>query len=362
MAVLKPMDVLNALKQVNDPQLGRDIVSLAFVHDLNIRPGRVSFGLQLTMPEGSARAALAESARTAVEALEGADAVDVHVTSDVGQRSGMDEGILKGVKNVVAVASGKGGVGKSTVAANLALALQSTGAKVGLLDADMYGPSLPTMFRVNGPLQATEDEKLIPIQARGVHLMSIGFLAGDGLPVIWRGPMVSNMLQQLLNQVAWPELDYLVIDLPPGTGDTQLTLCQLAPLNGAVIVTTPQEISLIDAHRGLEMFRKLNVPVLGLIENMSGFTCSHCGEVTHVFRQGGGERIAKELEIPLLGTVPLDPAVVVAGDEGEPIVARDPGSAGALAFMAVARTAAAQLRALNSRDAGESAGQLSLNW
>jgi len=356
------MDVLNALERVEDPQLGRDIVSLGFVQDLNLRPGGVSFDLQLTMPEGPARNALVESARSAVQSLGGVDSVDIRVTADVGQRPGMDEGVLKGVKNVVAVASGKGGVGKSTVAANLALALQASGAEVGLLDADMYGPSMPTMFKVSEPLQATEDNKIIPVRARGIHLMSIGFMAGDGLPVIWRGPMVSNMLQQLLNQVAWPELDYLVIDLPPGTGDTQLTLCQLAPLNGAVIVTTPQEISLIDAHRGLEMFRKLNVPVLGLVENMSGFTCSHCGEVTHVFRQGGGERIAKELEIPLLGTVPLDPAVVVAGDEGEPIVARDPQAAGALAFLAVARTAAAQLRVLNAKQAGESAGELSLNW
>jgi len=362
MAVLKPMDVLDALKRVEDPQLQRDIVSLGFVQDLNIRPGSVSFDLQLTMPEGPARKAMVDAARSAVSALEGVDSVEIRVTGEVGQRPGIDEGILKGVKNVVAVASGKGGVGKSTVAANLALALQASGAEVGLLDADMYGPSMPTMFRVAEPLQATEDNKIIPVRARGIHLMSIGFMAGDGLPVIWRGPMVSNMLQQLLNQVAWPALDYLVVDLPPGTGDTQLTLCQLAPVNGAVIVTTPQEISLIDAHRGLEMFRKLNVPVLGLIENMSGFTCRHCGEVTHVFRHGGGERIARELEIPFLGAVPLDPDVVVAGDEGEPIVVRDPEAAGSLAFLAVARTAAAQLRALNEKQAGENTSELSLNW
>ena len=363
MPVVKPVDVLEALKSVADPDLKRDLVTLGYVQDVAVKSGSVSFVLQLAMPDDPERVlTLVQAARDAVLALEGVDRVEVTVRSDAGQRPGVDEGVLQGVRNVLAVASGKGGVGKSTVAANLALALRSAGAEVGLLDADMYGPSMPTMFKVDGPLLATPDNKIQPVAVRGIQLMSIGFMAGEGLPVIWRGPMVSNMLQQLLNQVAWPELDYLVVDLPPGTGDTQLTLCQMAPVNGAVIVTTPQQISLIDAHRGLEMFRKLNVEVIGLIENMSGFTCRHCGQTTPIFQQGGGERIAGELGIPFLGAVPLDPEVVVAGDEGEPIVDRDPDSPGARAFRAVARSMAAQLAATNRKHATENDGDLNLTW
>jgi ATP-binding protein involved in chromosome partitioning len=362
MAVVKPADILTALGSVSDPELGHDLVTLGYVHDVSSKPGSVALTLHLAMPEGPAREAMVAAARAAVAGIAGVESVEIQVVTDPGERPSVDEGVLSGVRNVVAVASGKGGVGKSTVAANLALALKITGARVGLLDADMYGPSMPTMFRVDEPLMATPDNKIVAPEALGIHLMSIGFMAGEGLPVIWRGPMVSNMLQQLLTHVAWPALDYLVIDLPPGTGDTQLTLCQMAPVNGAVIVTTPQQISLIDAHRGLEMFRKLNVPVLGLIENMSGFTCAHCGKVTDIFRRGGGERIARELELPLLGAIPLDPAVVVAGDEGEPIVVREPESAGARAFMGVARTVAARLYGQNRKQAEAADGDLRLSW
>ncbi|MBN2489627.1 MAG: Mrp/NBP35 family ATP-binding protein [Planctomycetes bacterium] len=362
MAVAKPADILSALGAVEDPELGSDLVALGYVQDVASKAGSVGLTLHLAMPEGAARAALVEAARAAVAGLPGVDSVDIQVLADPGERPAVDEGVLSGVRNVVAVASGKGGVGKSTVAANLALALKQTGAAVGLLDADMYGPSVPTMFRVSEPLRVADDNKILPVEALGIPLMSIGFMAGQGLPVIWRGPMVSNMLQQLLQQVAWPPLDYLVVDLPPGTGDTQLTLCQMAPVNGAVIVTTPQELSLIDAHRGLEMFRKLNVPVLGLVENMSGFTCGHCGKVTDIFRRGGGKRIATQLGVPWLGSVPLDPAVVVAGDEGEPIVVRDPASSGARAFLAVARTVAARLHEHNRRQADAPEGELKLNW
>lgn len=358
MAVLKPMDVLGALKGVRDPAADRDIVALGYVRDLEIRADRVRFVLHASGSDAE-RQALADAARAAVAGLPGAPTVEIGIEGEVAARPGADSGLLSGVKNIVAIASGKGGVGKSTVSANVALALARDGARVGLLDADMYGPSMPTMFAVDAPLRATPDNRIIPLEAHGIQLMSIGFMAGEGLPVIWRGPMVSNMIVQMISQVAWPELDYLVIDLPPGTGDTQLTLCQQAPLSGAAIVTTPQEISLIDAHRGLEMFRKLNIPVLGVIENMSGLHVG--GEVIPVFGQGGGERIAKELELPFLGQVPLDPAVCTAADEGEPIVQRDPESPASKAFVAIARALAAQCAQVNADAAGDG-GAMSLDW
>lgn len=362
MAVLKPSAVIDALKTVRHPGREGDIASLGLIHDLEVLEGTTRFGLDLSTVEESERKALVTRAHAVVKDLDGTGEVVVTPILPVDPASGKSEDILKGVKNVVAVASGKGGVGKSTVAANLALALKSAGATVGLLDADIYGPSMPTMFKVTQPLQGAPDGRIRPIEAQGVHLMSIGFLAGEGLPMIWRGPMVSNMLQQMLGQVAWPALDTLVVDLPPGTGDAQLTLCQSVSLTGAVIVTTPQDISLIDARRGLEMFRKLNVPVLGLVENMAGFTCAHCNEVTHIFRQGGGDRIARQLDVPLLGSIPLDPEVVMSGDEGVPIVSRNPEAPGARAFMAVAEAMAERLGMVNSEKSGKPGGDLNLTW
>lgn len=241
------------------------------------------------------------------------------------------------VKRLIAVASGKGGVGKSTMASNLALVLAESGAAVGLLDGDIYGPSVPIMFAVKDekPTMGSTPQSFLPIEALGVKLMSMGFLTAQDEAAIVRGPMVHSYLKAMIEQCDWGELDYLVIDLPPGTGDAQLTLCQGTPLTGAVVVTTPQDVSLIDARKGLQMFRNLNVPILGLVENMSFFECSNCQHRTNVFRHGGGKNIAEQLDVPFLGHVPLDPVVVLGGDEGLPVVRRDPESAAAKAMVAV---------------------------
>jgi ATP-binding protein involved in chromosome partitioning len=256
--------------------------------------------------------------------------------------------LLPGVRNTIAVASGKGGVGKSTVAVNLALALYETGAKVGLLDVDVYGPSIPLMLGVSGKPRVTPERKIVPKEAWGLRVMSIGFLAGEDAPVIWRGPMVHGIVRQFLADVEWGELDYLVLDLPPGTGDAALTLTQTAPLSGALIVTTPQEVSLIDARKGLRMFQRVNVPVLGIVENMSFFTCAKCGEKHHLFGSGGGERAARELGVDLLAQIPLQPDVVEAGDGGRPTVVARPQSPVAVAFRELAGVVARRLSLLQA--------------
>ena len=344
--------VLEALRAVEDPDLRQDIVSLGFIKNLKICDGNVSLDLELTTPACPVKETLRSQCVERVQALPGVKVVAVSLTANVRGRSFGSNQILPEVKNVVAVASGKGGVGKSTVAVNLALALRGEGAVVGLLDADVYGPSVPTMMGVEGQPVLQEGQKLTPLEAHGVSLMSMGFLLGDDAPVIWRGPMVTKLIQQFLGAVEWGALDYLVIDLPPGTGDAQLTLTQTAPITGAVIVTTPQDVSLIDARKGLKMFQKVNVPVLGIVENMSLFSCPHCGKETPIFRHGGGERTAKELGVPFLGKVPIDPAVAVGGDEGTPVIVRDPSSPAAVAFGEVAGQVAAQLSIANSAEGG----------
>ncbi|MGH9319062.1 MAG: P-loop NTPase, partial [Vicinamibacteria bacterium] len=257
-----------------------------------------------------------------------------------------------GVKNLVAIASGKGGVGKSTVAANLAVALRRTGADVGLCDADVYGPSQGTMFGIHDRPQADAEQRLIPLESHGVRVMSMGLLTSKETPVIWRGPMATRLIQQFLSGVRWGELDYLVVDLPPGTGDVQLTLTQSVPLTGAVIVTTPQDVARTIAEKGLRMFQPVQVPVLGIIENMSYFVCSHCNETTFIFREGGGQRISEELGVPFLGGIPIDPEVVLAGDEGIPIVARNPDSPAAVAFSDIAARIASAIARANFESAG----------
>ena len=340
--------VLGALKDVYDPDLKRSIVDLGFIKNLEIKKSTVSFDLELTTPACPVKDQLKASAEEKVKALEGVDTVEINMTAQVRQGSPEKGNVLPGVKNVVAVASGKGGVGKSTTSANLALALQKTGATVGLLDADVYGPSMAMMFGVTERPQqrenpATGQGMLIPIQSQGIRLMSMAFLSDDKTPVIWRGPMVHGLVQQFLTVVDWGTLDYLVIDLPPGTGDAQLTLTQMAPLAGAVIVTTPQDVSLLDARKGLKMFQDVNVPVLGLVENMSYFQCGHCGERTEVFRHGGGKAEAARMGVPFLGEIPLDPEVVLGGDRGTPIVSSHPDSVAAKAYTDVAQQVAAQL-------------------
>jgi ATP-binding protein involved in chromosome partitioning len=350
MIQISETDVLNALRPIQDPDFDRSIVDLGFVKDLKIADGgRVSFKIELTTPACPVKDQFQTAARDAVAALPGVTAVEVEMTANTrGARRPAKQDILPEVKNIVAVASGKGGVGKSTVAVNLALALAETGAEVGLLDADIYGPSIPLMLDVSGEPGITADRKIIPKESYGLHLMSIGFLTGDNAPVIWRGPMVHGVVQQFLSDVSWGELDYLIIDLPPGTGDAALTLCQTAPLSGAVIVTTPQEVALIDARKGLKMFERVNVPVLGIAENMSYFVCPDCDARHAVFGKGGGERAAAELGVPLLTQIPLQPDVVEAGDSGKPTVTARPESPAAEALRALAGEVARKLSRLNA--------------
>lgn len=350
MAVVTDNEVLNALRNVMDPDLGRDIVSLGFVKQLKICDGLVGFEIELTTPACPVKELLKQQAHDVVKLVPGVIAVNVTMTAQTRSRPISANDILRGVKNVVAVASGKGGVGKSTATTNLALALAATGAKVGILDADIYGPSIPGMLGTNERPRANEEGKAIPPMAYGIKIMSVGMLVGDDAPAIWRGPIASRMLQQFLGSVEWGELDYLLMDLPPGTGDVQLTLTQSASINGALIVTTPQDVALRITRKGLKMFQTVNVPILGIIENMSGFVCPNCNTVHNIFRKGGGEKMAKDLGVPLLGTIPIDPRMVEAGDLGKPLVALDKTSAGAKAFEIVARNMAAQLSILNMKE------------
>ncbi|HET7435937.1 MAG TPA: Mrp/NBP35 family ATP-binding protein [Thermoanaerobaculia bacterium] len=346
--------ILDALKKVRFPGLSRDIVSFGFVRDIRVEGGTVWFTVQFQTENPAVGAQIGRDAEAAVRTVEGVTDVNVHleITSRGGQpSSGLPQGgqapaprVLEGVKYKIAVASGKGGVGKSTVSTNLALALRALGYTVGLLDADIYGPSQQMMLGITGKPQIDEiDEKILPMENHGVKTMSLGLITSPDEPVIWRGPMVMKALDQFLNDVKWGTLDFMIIDLPPGTGDAQLTLTQKAGLTGAVVVTTPQDVALIDARKGLAMFRKVNVPVLGIVENMSYFICRHCGEREEIFGHGGGKKTAEMLGVPFLGEVPIDPRVVVGGDTGAPIVATDPDSPASLALREVARQVVAQV-------------------
>jgi len=334
-------DVREALKQVKFPGLTRDIVSFGFVRSVAVAGDRVEAEIVLTTANAAAAAQVEREARAVLEALPDVHVVTLECRSQAPQAapgSAPTAKLLPGVRHVVAVASGKGGVGKSTVAANLALALRSAGARVGLLDADIYGPSQQLMMGCTDKPRVNDEGKIVPVDGHGVGVMSLGFLMDADTPVIWRGPMVMKALQQFLEDVEWGELDVLVVDLPPGTGDAQLTITQMVPLHGAVIVTTPQDVALIDARKGLAMFRKVNVPVLGIIENMSVFICPHCGARNEIFKSGGGRRTAEELGVPFLGEVPIDPEIVVGGDGGMPIVSARPDSEAGKAFLALAAT------------------------
>ncbi len=340
--------VLGALGSVMDPELNRDLVSANMIRDVVINETTVSFKLVLTTSACPLKKELEDGARDAVMAIEGVEAVNIDLTSEVPQAKKIpDKTTIPGIKNTIAVASGKGGVGKSTVAVNLALSLAATGAKVGLLDADVYGPSIPLMMGVHEAPEATEDEKLIPIENHGVKLISVGFMLDEETPLIWRGPLVMQLIKQFLTGVVWGDLDYLVIDLPPGTGDVQLTLVQTIPLTGALIVTTPQDIALLDARRAINMFSEVKVPVLGIIENMSLFVCPHCGESTEIFSQGGGEKTSERYAVPLLGKLPLDIKTREGGDSGNPIVVAEPQCAQTQAFHDIASAAAARISILD---------------
>jgi ATP-binding protein involved in chromosome partitioning len=341
MTLVSKEQVISALSTVQDPELHRDLVSLNMIKDMVVEDGNVRFTVELTTPACPLRGKIQNDARMAVEKIAGVKSVEVKLDARV-RDDGRDRGI-EGltVKNAVAVASGKGGVGKSTVSVNLAISLAKTGAKVGLLDADIYGPNVPTMMGVD-QLPPAIGDKMIPAEVYGVKLMSIGFLVKPGQPLIWRGPMLHSAIRQFLTDVEWGELDYLIIDLPPGTGDAQLSLAQSIPLSGAVIVTLPQAVSLEDANRGLQMFNVLKVPIIGVVENMSYLELPD-GTRVDVFGHGGGESLAKEAGVPFLGTIPMDPDVRKGGDGGTPVVVSLPDSASAKALSAIAEKVAASL-------------------
>ncbi|GAB3681476.1 iron-sulfur cluster carrier protein ApbC [Salinisphaera aquimarina] len=332
------------LGRFNEPYLDTDLMSARAVRSLEAEEGHVKLALDLGFPCGQYGQQLAERVRAMLEAVSGIDRADVTVGFSVAARAVQPS--LKrvdGVRNIIAVASAKGGVGKSTVAANLALALKADGASVGLLDADIYGPSQPRLMGIEGRAQAKDGKTLLPMVAHGLQTMSIGYLIDKESPAILRGPMVTSALQQMLFQTAWDDLDYLIIDLPPGTGDIQLTLAQKIPVSGAVVVTTPQDLALIDARKGVEMFKKVNVPVLGIVENMSTHICSKCGHQEAIFGAHGGQTLADEYDVDLLGELPLDIAIREHSDAGTPTVVADPEGALAAAYFDVSRNTGARL-------------------
>jgi len=342
--------VWEALKAVKFPGMSRDIVSFGFVHQVKAGAGAVTVDLQMSTHNPAAGEKVREEVERALRALPEVREVQVNLNvvkpparEESAQRAvSQDSTLIPDVRHVVAVASGKGGVGKSTVAANLAVSLAQLGLRVGLLDSDIYGPSVPMMFGISQKPQVIGN-RILPFEKYGLKIMSLGFILETDTPVIWRGPMVMRAIEQMLGDVEWGELDYLILDLPPGTGDAQLTVTQRVPLAGAVIVTTPQDVALIDARKGLAMFRKVNVPVIGIIENMSTFVCPHCGHETDIFKKGGGERTADLLGTAFLGAIPLDPKIVLGGDAGVPIVVAEPRGPHAEAFRLVAEAVAEEV-------------------
>ena len=360
MSVVSEADVLAALAKVIDAEKGKDIVALGMISGIQLREGHVAFAIEVERARGPRLEPLRKEAEKAVEALPGVLSVTAVLTAEKAQtapgpapRQAPGVGIppppraagghapakplAPGVHAIIAVASGKGGVGKSTTAVNLALALAKFDLRVGVLDADIYGPSIPRMLGISGKPVSADGKTLEPLVAHGVKCMSMGFLIAEDTPMIWRGPMVMSALQQMLRDVNWGELDIMVVDMPPGTGDAQLTMAQQVPLAGAVIVSTPQDIALLDARKGLNMFRKVDVPVLGIIENMSYFLCPHCGKRSEIFSHGGARREAERLGTDFLGEVPLDIAIRETSDAGNPIVVAEPDSANAQVFRAIAR-------------------------
>lgn len=355
MSQITKEDVIKALSTVDDPDLKRDLVTLNMVKEITIDGTKITAQVELTTPACPLKDLIRNNCISAIKRdIPEATEVIIDLTANVNAHTNKSkDAILPGVKNTIAVASGKGGVGKSTVAANLAIALAKDGAKVGIIDADIYGPSMPLMFGLNkktGLQQDPETKKLAPLESYGIKIISIGFMIDDENPVIWRGPMASGALKQFMTDVNWGDLDYLIYDLPPGTGDIQLTLVQTIPLTGAVIVTTPQEVSLIDAKKGLKMFERVNVPVFGIIENMSYFIAPDTGNKYDIFGSGGGEKLATELNSKLLGQIPIDPRIREGGDSGKPIVEALPDSENSKIIIEIARNLAAQISIKNVND------------
>ena len=360
MSQVTEQQILDALRRIEEPERRQDIVSLGMVSGLVVKDGNIGFAIEVDPRRGEALEPLRKAAEKAVEALPGVLSVTAVLTAHReapqggagrpagspagtgpaagrGPGGGAERALVPGVRSIVAVASGKGGVGKSTSTTNLALALATLGLKVGILDADIYGPSQPRMLGISGRPSSPDGRTLLPMQNYGVKCMSMGFLVAEDTPMIWRGPMVQSALQQMLRDVDWGELDILVVDMPPGTGDAQLTMAQQVPLSGAVIVSTPQDIALLDARKGLNMFRKVDVPVFGIIENMSYFACPNCGHISHIFSHGGARREAEKLGIEFLGEIPLDLVIRETSDSGRPVVVSDPDNEHAKAFVAIAR-------------------------
>jgi ATP-binding protein involved in chromosome partitioning len=338
--------LLNALQAVTDPNTGQDFVSTKALRNLQITKGDVSFDVELGYPAKSQMPALRRALIGAAKAVPGVDNVSVNLTFKV-QAHAVQRGVqlMPNVKNIIAVASGKGGVGKSTTAVNLALALAAEGASVGILDADIYGPSQPTMMGVQGRPESSDGKTMEPMENYGVQVISIGFLVDRDEAMVWRGPMATQALEQLLRQTNWRDLDYLIVDMPPGTGDIQLTLSQRVPLTGAVIVTTPQDIALIDARKGIKMFEKVGVPILGIVENMAVHVCQNCGHVEHIFGVDGGKKMAAEFEMDYLGALPLNMSIRVQADSGMPSVVADPDGEIAGLYKSVARQVAIKVAA-----------------
>ena len=338
--------LMQALQGVVDPNTGKDFVSAKAIKNVNISEGDVSFDVVLGYPAKSQIPELRKALIAAAKSVAGVANVSVNISSNITAHA-VQRGVqlLPQVKNIIAVASGKGGVGKSTTAVNLALALAAEGAKVGILDADIYGPSQPMMMGIDGRPESADGQTMEPLENYGVQVMSIGFLVDKDEAMIWRGPMATQALEQLLRQTNWKELDYLIIDMPPGTGDIQLTLAQRVPMTGAVIVTTPQDIALIDAKKGVKMFEKVSVPILGLVENMAVHVCSNCGHVEHIFGAEGGKKMAAEFGMPYLGALPLTMQIREQADAGKPTVVADPDGEVAGIYKAVARQVAVAIAA-----------------
>ena len=344
MTAITRVTVETTLKGYIDPYLEQDLIAAKCLKQLRVEGDRIEVGIELGFPAAGYRETLITALRERLAGLPGVSEISIQLDSKIIAHE-VQKGLkpLPGVKNIIAVASGKGGVGKSTTAVNLALALSIEGARVGLLDADIYGPSQPRMLGVNQQPESPDGKSLLPVMSHGLQSMSIGYLIEEETPMVWRGPMVTQALEQLLRDTRWQDLDYLIIDLPPGTGDTQLTLAQKVPVSGAVIVTTPQDIALLDARKGLKMFEKVAVPVLGVVENMSIHICSNCGHEEYIFGAGGGSRMAVQHNVPFLGSLPLDIRIREETDNGRPTVVAEPDSRIAGLYREIARRTAARL-------------------
>jgi len=352
--------VLNALRVVVDPDIRKDIVSLGFVKDLTVASGRASFTIELTTPACPVKDQMRDQAVAAVRAL-GITDVQVQLTAKVRSAAAPESNKppVAGVRNIVAVGAGKGGVGKTTVAVNLALSLARCGSRVGLLDGDIYGPNVPIMMGLNTQL-GTDGERIMPAEKYGLQVVSIGFLTNDDAPIIWRGPMLHQTVQQFVRGVAWADLDYLIIDMPPGTGDIALSLSQTIPVAGSIVVTTPQQVSLADSRRAVRMYQKLSIPTLGIVENMSYYTCPNCHFETDLFGHGGGEGLAHDLEVPFLGRLPIYQPIREGSDAGIPLIVAEPASAAAKAFLTIAERTAAQISIAAHKTAEANKGRIPL--